>query len=98
MVHVMVRHKVADYGRWKEAFDSHLTNRKRAGEAGCQVFHSVEDPHDLVVLLDWPTIDEARKFMNSDDLRQRMKDAGVQGTPEVQYLEDARAVHRSSAD
>jgi heme-degrading monooxygenase HmoA len=98
MVHVMVRHKVADYVRWKEAFDSHLSHRKRAGETGCQVFHSVEDPHDLVVLLDWATVDEARRFMNSDDLRQRMKDAGVQGTPEVQYLEDARAVHRTSAD
>ena len=24
MVHVLVRHKVADYIRWKEAFDSHL--------------------------------------------------------------------------
>lgn len=98
MVHVLVRHKVADYGRWKQAFDSHLTNRKRAGETGSHVFHSVEDPHDIVVLLDWQTIEEARKFMNSDDLRQRMKDAGVQGTPEVQYLEDARAVHRTAAD
>jgi heme-degrading monooxygenase HmoA len=98
MVHVMIRHKVADYVRWKEAFDSHLTNRKRAGETGCQVFHSVEDPREIFVLLDWQTVEEARKFMNSDDLRQRMKDAGVQGTPDVQYLEDARAVHRSAAD
>jgi heme-degrading monooxygenase HmoA len=98
MVHVMVRHKVADYVRWKEAFDSHLTTRKRAGEAGCQVFHNVEDPREIYVMLDWQTIEEARKFMNSDELRQRMKDAGVQGTPDVQYLEDARAVHRSAAD
>ena len=98
MVHVMIRHQVADYGRWKEAFDSHLATRKRAGETGCQVFHSVEDPRDIVVLLDWQTVEEARKFMNSDDLRQRMKEAGVQGAPDVQYLEDARAVHRSSAD
>ncbi|HTV64532.1 MAG TPA: hypothetical protein VMD98_02950 [Bryocella sp.] len=98
MVHVLIRHKVADYGRWKEAFDSHLTNRKRAGEAGYQVLHSVDDPHDIVVLSDWQTIEEARKFMGSDDLRQRMKDAGVQGNPDIQYLEDARAVHRTSAD
>ena len=98
MVHVMIRHKVADYGRWKEAFDSHLTNRKRAGETGSHVYHSVEDPHDIVVQLHFETIDEARKFMNSDDLRQAMKGAGVQGAPEVQYLEDARARSRTSAD
>ncbi len=98
MVHVLIRHKVADYGRWKEAFDSHLSNRKRAGEAGCHVFHSVENPREIVVLLDWQTIEEARRFMNSDELRQRMQAAGVEGSPDVQYLEDARAVHRSAAD
>ena len=98
MVHVLVRHKVADYSRWKEAFDSHLATRKRAGETGYHLFHSVDDPRDVFVLLDWTSVEEARKFMNSDALRQRMKDAGVQGTPEVQYLEDARAVYRTSAD
>ena len=32
MVHVIIRHKVADYSRWKEAFDAHLNARKAAGE------------------------------------------------------------------
>ena len=98
MVHVLIRHKVADYNRWKDAFDSHLTSRKRAGETGSHVFHSVDDPHDIIVLLDWQTIEEARKFMTSEDLKQRMTDSGVQGNAEVQYLEDARAVHRTAAD
>ena len=98
MVHILVRHKVADYSRWKEIFDSHLTTRKHAGETGCRLFHNVEDPREIVLLLDWESIEEARKFMNSSELRQRMQEAGVQGTPEIQYLEDARAVHRSAAD
>ncbi len=38
MVHVLVRHKVSDYNRWKDAFDSHLTARKRAGETGFRYF------------------------------------------------------------
>jgi len=98
MVHILVRHKVADYSRWKEAFDSHLTTRKHAGETGCHLFHNMEDPREIVLLLDWQSLEEARKFMSSDELRQRMQEAGVQGNPEVQYLEDARAVHRSAAD
>jgi hypothetical protein len=98
MVHVMIRHRVADYGRWKEAFDSHLTTRKRAGENGSHVYHAVEDPRDIVVQLHFQTIEEARKFVNSDELQQRMKEAGVQGTPDIQYLEDARAGYRSAAD
>ena len=38
MVHVLVRHKVADYNRWKQAFDSHLNTRKHAGETGVPHF------------------------------------------------------------
>jgi len=98
MVHVLVRHKVADYPKWKEAFDSHLSVRKRAGEMGCHLFHNAEDHCDIFLLLDWQSADEARKFMTSDELRSTMAKAGVVGTPEVQYLEDARSVHRTSAD
>jgi heme-degrading monooxygenase HmoA len=98
MVHVLVRHKVADYGRWKEAFDSHLSARKRGGEIGFRLFHSVDDPHEIFLLLDWDSAEEARKFLDSSELRERMQQAGVQGAPEIHYLESARAVHRSSAD
>lgn len=98
MIHVLVRHKVADYHRWKEVFDSHLTIRKHAGETGFRLFQSVDDPRDVVLLLDWESVDEARKFMASDELRKRMQEAGVVGAPEVQYVEDARTMRRSSAD
>jgi len=98
MVHVLLRHKVSDYNRWKEAFDSHLAIRKRAGETGCRLFHGADDPRDLFLLLDWESVDEARKFLTSTELRDAMQKAGVVGTPEIQYLEDVRSVHRSSAD
>ncbi len=98
MVHVLVRHKVADYGRWKESFDSHLNARRRAGEVGFRLFHSMDDPRELFVMMDWESVEEARRFLNSSELRERMQQAGVQGEPEIQYLEDARAVHRTAAD
>jgi quinol monooxygenase YgiN len=98
MVHVLIRHKVSDYNRWKDAFDSHLNTRKRAGETGFRLFHNAEDPRDITLLLDWNTVDEARAFMNSGELRDAMSKAGVVGAPEIQYLEDARSVHRTAAD
>lgn len=98
MMHVLVRHKVSDYNRWKDAFDSHLTTRKRAGETGFRLFHGVDDPREVVLLLDWESTEEARKFMSSEELRKAMEKAGVLGTPEIQFLEDVRSVHRSSAD
>jgi len=98
MVHILVRHKVSDYNRWKEAFDSHFDIRKHGGETGFRVFHSADDPREVILLLDWQSIEEARKFMTSGELKDAMQKAGVQGAPEVHYLEDARSVHRSSAD
>jgi quinol monooxygenase YgiN len=98
MVHVLVRHKVADFGRWKAVFDSGLSERKHAGETGFRLFHNLDDAHDIFLLLDWESADQARKFMNSSQLQDRMQQAGVQGTPQIEYLEDVRAVHRSSAD
>ena len=98
MIHVLVRHKVADYNRWKEVFDSHLNARKHAGETGFRLFQSVDDPREVVLLLDWESVDEARRFMTSDELRKRMQEAGVIGSPEVQYVEDARTLRRTAAD
>ena len=98
MVHVMVRHKVADYVRWKEAFDGHLSARKAAGEVGHRVLLSVDDPHEVTLLLDWDGLERARNFAKSDDLKQKMQQSGVVGEPVVCFLEDAHTVRRSAAD
>ena len=98
MVHVIVRHKVADYMKWKEAFDSHLNRRREAGEAGFRVFQSVDDPREVTVLLDWESLESARRFMSSDDLRSAMQKAGVAGTPDISFVQDAMNVRRTSAD
>ncbi len=98
MVHVLVHHKVADFNRWKESFDSHLNTRMHAGETGFRLFQSVDDPRDVTLLLDWDSVEHARSFLASDELRTRMQQAGVVGTPDVQFIEDVRIVRRSSAD
>lgn len=98
MVHVMVRHKVADYVRWKEAFDGHLSARKAAGEVGHRVLLSVDDPREVTILLDWDGLERARNFAKSDDLKQKMQQSGVIGDADVRFLEDALTVRRSSAD
>lgn len=98
MVHVLVHHKVADFNRWKESFDSHLNTRMHAGETGFRLFQSVDDPRDVTLLLDWDSVEHARRFLASDELRSRMQQAGVVDTPDVQFIEDVRTVRRTSAD
>lgn len=98
MIHVIIRHKVADYGRWKEAFDAHLAARKAGGEVGHRLLLSVDDPRDVTLVLDWDGLDRARRFASSEDLKQAMQKAGVLGDPEIRFLEDALTVRRSAAD
>lgn len=98
MVHVMVRLKVADYVQWKEAFDGHLSARKAAGEVGNRILLSVDDPREVTILLDWDSLESARKFAKSDDLKRKMQQSGVVGDPDVSFLEDAHNVRRSAAD
>ena len=98
MVHVIVRHRVADYGRWKEGFDAHLGKRKAGGELGYRLFTSADDPRDITIFMDWDGLENARKFAGSDDLKQAMQTAGVVGEAEIRFLEDAMTLRRSSAD
>jgi heme-degrading monooxygenase HmoA len=98
MIHVVIRHKVADYGRWKEAFDAHLSKRKAGGEMGHRLFVSVEDPRDVTIVMDWDSLERARRFSSSDDLKEVMQKAGVLGEPEFRFLQDAVTTRRSSAD
>ncbi len=98
MVHVIIRHKVADYGQWKQVYDSHLNGRMAAGETGSRVFHSVDDPRELTVFSDWDSVEHARRFLGSDDLKAAMKKAGVLGDPDISYVQDAHNVRRSAAD
>jgi len=98
MVHTIVRHKVADYGKWKQVFDSFLNHRLAGGETGSRVFQSVDDPRDVTVITDWENAEHARRFMASDDLRTAMKSAGVLGDPDISFVQDAVLIRRSSAD
>lgn len=98
MVHALVRYKVADFTRWKEAFDADFSKRMSAGETGFRLFQGVDDPREVTLLVDWDTLEHAQQFMKSDELRNAMQKAGVQGTPDVQFVQDAHAVYRSSAD
>ena len=65
---------------------------------GSRLYLSVDDPRDLTIVMDWDSLERARKFVASQDLKQAMQTAGVVGEPEIRFLEDAFTVRRSSAD
>jgi hypothetical protein len=87
MIHAMVRQNVKDYDAWKKIFDEDGSNRKVASSKGGHVFRALDDPNDVFVLLEFEELDKAKKFMDSDGLKEAMMKAGVVGKPDI-YLMD----------
>jgi len=98
MIQVLVHHQVADYNNWRSVFDAALDFRHHGGECSCRIFRKAGNPNDLTLLFDWEDIEGARRDMASDELREKMRQAGVVGVPEIQYLAEMYTVRRSAAD
>ena len=87
MVYVVVDHKVADYAKWKPVFDKHAETRKKSGSKGGTLFHISGEPNHPCILFEFDTMDNAKKFYESEDLKRVMQDAGVIGKPDVWFLD-----------
>jgi heme-degrading monooxygenase HmoA len=87
MAHLLVRQKVEDYATWKAAFDTDAGIRASGGSQGGHIFQNTNDPHEVVILLAWDTMDNLRQFAQADDLQQRMQRAGVVGPPAIVFLD-----------
>ena len=89
MPYMIVRHKVENYDIWKAGYDEHGATRKAAGSKGTHVFRTDEDPNEVLVLMEWDSLDNARKFADSQDLRETMQRVGVIDQPDIYFLNDA---------
>lgn len=87
MAYLIVRHQVENFDKWKPLYDEHGAVRKQSGCKNEQLLRDSEDPNDLFILFEWDSIENARRFMQSEDLKQAMQNAGVIGTPEFHFLE-----------
>jgi hypothetical protein len=80
-----IHHRVADYTKWRPAYDAHEQARVAAGVTNGKVYQSKDDPNDLVILFDVVDVSKAKDFSQSQDLKSRMQVAGVLGQPEILF-------------
>jgi ABC-type sugar transport system substrate-binding protein len=84
-VRLFVRHEVADYGVWKKAYDGFASAQKKAGVIYQAVYQSTDDPNDVTVIHDFHSLDKAKAFAASPDLKAAMEKSGVKGAPQIWY-------------
>jgi heme-degrading monooxygenase HmoA len=87
MTTLSVHHKVADYTHWRKVFDAMDGQHRRAGMTGVRVFRSASDPNEITIHSEWPSIDQAKAWATSPDLKAGMQNAGVISQPDVAFLE-----------
>ena len=83
----LVLHRVADYGAWRQVYDSVADLQKAGGVTAESVHRAAGDPDNVLVIHEFETVDEARTFFGNPDLQAAMQRAGVQGPPRIEFNE-----------
>ena len=85
-VTLVVRHKVADFSKWKPVFDAHEDVRKQFGWTSHQVLTETGDTNHVTIIGRIRSAAQAKDFGKSPSLKEAMQKGGVQGPPDVTLL------------
>jgi hypothetical protein len=85
MVRMFVRHQVEDYGSWRKGYDTFGAKRGGFGVVGHTVCCAADNPNDVTVTHDFDSLDKAKAFVESADLKEAMAAAGVKGQPTIWF-------------
>lgn len=91
MFNILLRFKVADYARWKAAFDADEAWRTRVGERNYHIFRDADDSSMVTVMLGWDDLATAQMFVNSPHFQKECTDGGVIGAPTYFFVNDIEA-------
>lgn len=68
---------VEDYDKWKADWDSSVEMRKENGQGAFQIFRNVDVPNQIVLFIEWESIEKANDFIQSDQLKEVLERSGV---------------------
>lgn len=82
---MMVSHKVDDVNAWLEVYDGGDDIRRSGGIIGHGANQDLADPDILTVYHQADSMDTLKQFVQSEELRIAMKEAGVISEPEISF-------------
>ncbi len=89
MAHMMIRHKVADFAKWKPAFEDHRPAREAAGITDLHLWRNADDQNEVISVFEVSDVAKAKEFAGSSDLKEKMQSAGVISAPDILFLSNA---------
>lgn len=88
MIKTLMYHKVADFDKWKSAFENFSDVRKKAGEVSFSIGTLQNEPNKAYALTSWNSIEEFQSFVGSPELSKAMKASGVLEPPTTIILDE----------
>lgn len=89
MATLFVRHDVSDFARWKQAYDDFDATRRSMGVTAAGVYQEDGNPTNVTVYHHFDSIEAAKAFAASAELRETMQKAGVAGEPTIWFANQA---------
>ena len=63
MTTLHIEHPITDFATWRGAYDRFADRRREAGVTAERVAQPVDDDHYVVIDLDFPSQEQARRFL-----------------------------------
>ena len=83
---IVVTHKVESYEKWKPVYDGTAAWKSKFGWKQGTVLTADGDRNNVTVIEDFDSIEHAKKFASSPDLKAAMGKAGVMGPPDIRFF------------
>ena len=84
---MLMEFKVTDYANWQSKFESRDSIRRPYGLTNYVAGKGLDDPKKVIVFLKMEDANKAKELTASQGMKDRMKEAGVTGTPTFSYVE-----------
>ena len=86
MSNMLLQFQVRDYATWRKVYDSLGEVRRSLGNLSGEVLQDASDPTKVVLLLKWDSLENAKKWSLSPELKVGQEKAGVVGPVDTRFL------------
>ena len=86
---MLMQFKVADFAKWQSKYELKERDsiRRAVGLTNYLAGRGLDDPNKVIVFLKMEDANKAKELTASQGMKDRMKEAGVTGTPTFNYVE-----------
>ncbi len=86
MVILQIEHKIPNYEGWKNAFESDPVNRKKSGVRCYRIYQPVNDPHYVIIDLEFSNLKEAEDTLAALRILWNKVEGKVMVNPQTRIL------------